>query len=91
MRVSDRTVRVAIVAQLVTGIVAVVAMVLAIELSALERQHAARDSCELLVGLVEHATGPTSPARARANAYVASTPLADCHRYAARVGGLWLP
>lgn len=89
MRVSARTLRIATIAQLLTGVVAVAAMILAISLAATERQRAARDSCELLVGLVLHATGPSSPARARADAYIARTPLSDCHRYAARVGGGW--
>jgi hypothetical protein len=47
------------------------------------RQHSARDTCELLRGLVLTSTTPARIAQARA--FVARTPLRDCRAYSVRV------
>lgn len=75
--------RLLVVAQIVLNVIAVVAAVVAIQDATSSRRAAARDSCELLLGLVHSAAPPSRSAAVRA--YVDRTPLHNCNAYARTV------
>lgn len=81
----SRTVNALLVANIVTCLLALAGLSIAIlgltnqkEI----RRDAARDSCQLLRGLVFHATEGNPKGRKAAAHYVAGTPLRDCTVYA---------
>lgn len=68
--------------------VATVALVVALVHAgdvATSRRDSARDSCQLLRGLMYAATTKAPKQRAAARAYINHTPLRDCRIYAARI------
>lgn len=74
------------IAQIVTSLVAIAALIVAI-MGLVDvtnsRRDSARDSCLLLRGLVLKATTPSRAAAV--HAYIANTPLRDCDNYAMTV------
>jgi hypothetical protein len=73
------------VTQIVTSVIAIVALSFAIAAlteTTHSRRESARDSCQLLRGLVYAATTKAPAQRTAAAAYIARTPLHDCNAYA---------
>lgn len=67
------------------GVCAVVALVLVLTAYQGQRHAAARDSCYLWRGIVQHVTPPARQAEARAWLARPDNPLRDCNRYADQV------
>lgn len=98
MRIADATIAGVTVREIlellsvVTAVIAIAAFTLAIvdlEGSAAgvrtSRQDSARDSCQLLRGLVYAATNGNPDGRTAANAYIHRTSLRDCNSYARKI------
>ena len=84
-RTSTTQLRIVVGLLTLTSLAAIGALVLVVVLTANARREAAVDSCRFVKGLVIEATPPAPGPRARARAYIAGSPLADCKLYAHRL------